>query len=135
MGQTVVEIREVLLVEHTLSTDAHGNITWRGAEQDYWRAQPARLKAPTILDPARGSGHFLVAAFDWLADATRAANDRLREVDAFAGEDTAAAKAHIITRCLYGVDLNTESVEIIKLSLWLKTAQPRQALTTLDGRH
>ena len=38
----------------------------------------------------------------------------------------------ILTQNLYGVDLSAESVEITKLSLWLKTAEPGKSLTDLD---
>ena len=132
LGRLVGEVRAELLNVHADGVDDDGCIRWRGAEKTYWAALIARLKAITVLDPACGSGHFLVAAFDYLAAATKEANDRLRELDPLAAEDRAAANAHIITRSLYGVDLNAESVEITRLSLWLKTAQPRQQLTTLD---
>lgn len=132
LGRVIGEIRAELLAVHVKAMDADGAIRWNGAEQDYWAAFIARLKGLTLVDPACGSGHFLVAAFDRLAAETKAANDRLRELDPLAAEETAAANAHIITRNLYGVDLNAESVEITRLSLWLKTAQPRQPLTTLD---
>ncbi|MEY2884458.1 MAG: hypothetical protein RL490_2182, partial [Pseudomonadota bacterium] len=132
LGKVIAEIRAELLATHAKAIDAEGNIAWNGAEAAYWQALLARLKTLTLIDPACGSGHFLVAAFDYLAAETKAANDRLRELDPLAAEDTALANAHIITRNLYGVDLNAESVEITRLSLWLKTAQPRQPLTTLD---
>lgn len=132
LGRVIAEIRADLLATHAKSVDADGNIVWNGAEADYWQALITRLKALTLVDPACGSGHFLVAAFDFLAAETKAANDRLRELDPLAAEDTALANAHIITKSLWGVDLNAESVEITRLSLWLKTAQPRQPLTTLD---
>jgi hypothetical protein len=42
------------------------------------------------------------------------------------------ADVEIITRNLYGVDVNSESVEITKLSLWLKTAKKGRQLESLD---
>ncbi|KXS47809.1 MAG: Eco57I restriction endonuclease, partial [Halanaerobium sp. T82-1] len=39
----------------------------------------------------------------------------------------------ILKNNIFGVDLNEESVEITKLSLWLKTANKRKALTNLDN--
>ena len=39
----------------------------------------------------------------------------------------------IVTRNLYGVDLNPESVEITRLSLWLKTARRDHRLQSLDA--
>src|SRR5687768_8565558 len=65
--------------------------------------------ATSPVDPACGSGAFLVAAFDFLAREYRGALARLEaleepvEIDAF---------DEIVNRNLYGVDLNAESVEI-----------------------
>lgn len=39
----------------------------------------------------------------------------------------------ILEKNIYGVDLNEESVEIAKLSLWLRTAQPRRKLNDLNN--
>lgn len=39
----------------------------------------------------------------------------------------------ILENNLYGVDLNEESVEIAKLSLWLRTAQPNRKLNDLNN--
>jgi len=39
---------------------------------------------------------------------------------------------HILQHNLYGVDLNPESVQITRLSLWLQTANPGRPLTSLD---
>ena len=38
----------------------------------------------------------------------------------------------ILQHNLYGVDLNDEAVDICRLSLWIKTAQPGKVLTSLD---
>ena len=38
----------------------------------------------------------------------------------------------ILQNNLFGVDINPESVEITRLSLWLKTAKPNQTLASLD---
>lgn len=133
IGRHVAAIEAALRAEHVKSEKPDGEIVWATSEAAYWRAYLDRLDALTIIDPACGSGHFLVAAFDLLSALAKTANDRLRELDPLGGAiDTAAQNARIITRNLYGVDLNPESVEITKLSLWLKTAQPRQPLTTLD---
>jgi type I restriction-modification system DNA methylase subunit len=133
IGRHVAAIDADLRAIHVKAQSASGDITWANGEAAYWQDYLARLDALTIIDPACGSGHFLVAAFDYLSALAKTANDRLRELDPLAAMDTAAQNARIITRNLFGVDLNPESVEITKLSLWLKTAQPRQPLTTLDG--
>lgn len=133
LGRHVAAIEAETRACHVKSQSADGDIVWTTSERDYWLAYLARIDALTIVDPACGSGHFLVAAFDALSALAKTANDRLREIDPLAALDTATQNARIITRNLYGVDLNPESVEITKLSLWLKTAQPRQPLTSLDA--
>jgi len=133
LGETVTAIRAELLTEHSDGTDAGGAILWRGPEVAYWQALLARLERLTILDPACGSGHFLVAALDWLAEEGRRARERVRELDRFAFVPTEdAAQKAIITQNLFGVDVNAESVEITRLSLWLKTARKEQVLVSLD---
>jgi len=134
LGEAVGKVRAELLAQHTDGVDADGALVWRGPEVHYWQALLACLERLTILDPACGSGHFLVAALDWLAEEGRRARARVRELDplAFVPTEDAAQKA-IITRNLYGVDVNAESVEITRLSLWLKTARKEQVLVSLDS--
>lgn len=89
------------------------------------------LKKTKILDPACGSGAFLIAAFDYLAQKYEEVNQIL--ADLTGEEKTIFDLSKTILNCnLYGVDLSPESVEITKLSLWLKTARPGQTLTDLD---
>ena len=88
----------------------------------------------TILDPAMGSGHFLVGAADFLS--LRLTNDpHLEDVlfEEMGDEDPQAYyKRLIVERCLYGVDLNPLTVELAKLSLWLHTVSRNKALSFLD---
>ncbi len=84
-----------------------------------------------ILDPACGSGAFLNQALNFLIDEHNFIIDLetdLRKGQYFAFDiDTA-----VLENNLYGVDINEESVEIAKLSLWLKTAQKGRRLTDLS---
>ena len=88
------------------------------------------MRSSTIVDPACGSGAFLVAAFDRLALEYRPVLARLDELGAPAEID---AFDEIVTKNLYGVDLNRESVEITRLSLWLKTARRDHRLQNLEA--
>jgi REP element-mobilizing transposase RayT/type I restriction-modification system DNA methylase subunit len=86
------------------------------------------LQSIKVLDPACGSGAFLVKVFDYL----KAENERVGKIlgNIFAEE---AMIKEILQNNIYGVDLNPESVEITKLSLWLKTAQKGKKLAVLEG--
>jgi hypothetical protein len=87
-----------------------------------------------VLDPACGSGAFLNVAFDYLY---KVRYDIDRELEEITGAITFFdvrfnLNKDILQNNLYGVDLNEESVEITKLSLWLKTANKNNKLTKLD---
>ena len=78
-----------------------------------------------VLDPAMGSGHFLVGAADELSLAM-ATDPNLPELETMAGEEPQAFyKRLVVEHCLYGVDLNPLAVELAKLSLWLHTVSKR----------
>jgi len=86
----------------------------------------------TICDPACGSGAFLNQALDFLIN-EHAYIDELQAKlfgDAMILSDV---EKSILENNLFGVDLNEESVEIAKLSLWLRTAQPNRKLNDLNG--
>ncbi|MGJ3262506.1 MAG: Eco57I restriction-modification methylase domain-containing protein [Salinarimonas sp.] len=102
------------------------------AERAVWRGYLALLRRFRVVDPACGSGAFLVAAFDELA---RRYRDAVTALDAL-GEPAETVDFdvfdEIVTKNLYGVDLNHESVEITRLSLWLKTARRQHKLQNLE---
>ncbi|MDO8683190.1 MAG: TaqI-like C-terminal specificity domain-containing protein [Armatimonadota bacterium] len=86
----------------------------------------------SILDPAMGSGHFLVGAADLLS-LDMATNPNILPLENIGAEDPQAYyKRLVVERCLYGVDLNPLAVELAKLSLWLHTASKGKALSFLD---
>ncbi|MDI9586703.1 MAG: Eco57I restriction-modification methylase domain-containing protein, partial [Acidobacteriota bacterium] len=85
-----------------------------------------------ILDPAMGSGHFLVAAADTLSLAM-ATDPNLPDAPAPYTDNPQPYYKRLVARhCLYGVDLNWLAVELAKLSLWLHTVQKDTALDFLD---
>jgi hypothetical protein len=89
-----------------------------------------------VVDPAAGSGAFLVAACRYLALAYEDALVREQvyrpgDIDARA---RAAFRRTIAQRCLYGVDLNPMAVQLARLSMWLATLSPDLPLTFLDHR-
>ena len=85
-----------------------------------------------ICDPACGSGAFLNAALQFL----KAEHALIDELTAKIYGDTLIfqeVENAILENNLYGVDINEESVEIAKLSLWLHTAQKGRKLSTLNN--
>ena len=95
------------------------------------------LSRLTVLDPACGSGAFLIQAlkrllkeYQWIATERERVNFQYRQGQVF---DTAETYRAILAKNLYGVDINAESVEITKLALWLHTVMPGQPLSSLDN--
>ena len=113
-----------------------------------------------VLDPAMGSGHFLVEAVDFICDRilgeregflrafpwnpvtkflqnTREAIIAEMErqgvaVDIGRLTDINLLKRHVLKRCAYGVDLNPMAVELSKVSLWLDCFTIGAPLSFLD---
>jgi len=86
----------------------------------------------TICDPACGSGAFLNQALEFLITEHRYIDELQAKLfgDAMVLSEV---ENSILENNLYGVDINEESVEIAKLSLWLRTAQKGRKLTTLNN--
>ena len=87
-----------------------------------------------ILDPACGSGAFLTAALTQLKAEHRRVFDFLHAINNDSMMFEEYSDNSILENNLYGVDINEESVEITKLSLWLHTAQKDRKLTTLNNK-
>jgi hypothetical protein len=96
----------------------------------FWEAWQDELAGIRLLDPACGSGAFLIEAFDQLHAAYQASNDRLQELRGH--RSLFDLDRRILEHNLYGVDLNDEAIEICRLSLWIKTAQRGKTLAALD---
>ena len=109
-----------------------------------------------VLDPAMGSGHFLVEAVDFITDrmvaflnafphnpithALRRARQTILEemhrqdiaIDQTFLTDVNLLKRHVLKRCIYGVDINHMVVELAKVSLWLHCFTTGAPLSFLD---
>ncbi len=100
------------------------------------------ILALNVLDPAMGSGHFLVEAMNFLARALATDEYASAQIGPFSqnGPISDAAdetdllywKRRVVEACIYGVDKNPMAVELAKLSLWLKTAAADKPLSFLD---
>jgi hypothetical protein len=97
---------------------------------------PDEILSLRLLDPAMGSGAFLVAACRYLAVAyeqslIRAGSVTAADLDA---KDRAEFRRAVAQRCLFGVDVNPMAVQLGRLSLWLATLASDKPLTFLDHR-
>jgi len=129
---TVGKLCEEKKIEFDITEERFANAKKRSKKgiknlEDY-RAWLLQL---TICDPACGSGAFLNQALEFLINE----HTYLDELQAkyhggFAFPDI---ETTILENNIFGVDLNEESVEIAKLSLWLRTAQPRRKLNDLNS--
>lgn len=84
-----------------------------------------------IVDPACGSGHFLIAAAHRLAKRLAAVRTGEPEPSPTA---TQTALRDVIGHCVYGVDLNPMAVELCKVSLWMEALEPGKPLSFLESK-
>ena len=95
-----------------------------------------KLLSIKVLDPAMGSGHFLVEATDYIAreiiHAREIARQEDEDSDAVAENDIHWARREVVRNCIYGVDLNPMAVELAKTALWLHTFTVGAPLSFLD---
>ena len=96
----------------------------------FWEAWQDTLATVRIVDPACGSGAFLIEAFEQLYAIYRQSIGHLTELR---GPFLFEIDRQILQANLFGVDLNEEAVDICRLSLWIKTAQLGKVLTSLDN--
>ena len=82
-----------------------------------------------VVDPACGSGHFLLAAARRLADRIA----RIRAEGTPTPDDYQHALRDVVRQCTYGVDMNPLAVEICKVGLWMESIDPGLPLTFLES--
>jgi len=125
------EILAVYAKKGATADDAEIQWKRKGAELEAWEAYRDRLKTLRIVDPACGSGVFLVLAFDFMKAELTRVNEKIADLKGGA-LGLFDPDSEILTNNLFGVDVNAESVEIAKLSLWVKTARRGKMLDSLD---
>lgn len=81
-----------------------------------------------VIDPACGSGHFLLGAARRMADRVAL----WRNPDA-GKEEKQAALRDVVSRCIHGTDRNPMAVELAKVALWIESVSPGQPLGFLDA--
>ncbi len=172
-ARTMEDIRETLLGDRPAEEAANSRALWKtlssagerknfllnlldGVQPPHGYDPITRVLGLNVLDPALGSGHFLVGALDYLMQRLETmlndypespVFDRLREdrrrmlaslekqgiaADSERFTDLNLLRRMVMKRCLYGVDLNPLAVELSKLSLWLHAFTAGAPLSFLD---
>ena len=99
---------------------------------EFWEKYREIVRNIKIVDPACGSGAFLITAFEYLLNYNKYLDDKILDLVGTQTIDSDRTK-EILQKNIFGVDLNKESVEITKLSLWLKTANKNKTLASLEN--
>lgn len=122
------------IVENTVGRLLWGAVGNRKSERGNRKEQLTPVKASKlrILDPACGSGSFLIGAYEYLLNWHRdwyVENDpskHTKQIYRGAGDQwylTTAEKKRILLNNIYGVDIDAQAVEVTKLNLLLKTLE------------
>jgi hypothetical protein len=114
------------LVETLLDSALDPVLNQAEANAETPEAKAAAILDLKVIDPACGSGHFLLGAARRMAGRVAA----LRNPDA---PDEQAALRDVVSRCIHGVDRNPMAVELAKVALWIESVSPGQPLGFLDA--
>jgi hypothetical protein len=117
-----------LVVQEALSPVLEERLMAAGEDPE---AQAQALLSLRVIDPAMGSGAFLISALEYLAQRLAELRQKANPGSEFAllYEE---ARHEVAARCLFGVDLNPMAVELAKLSLWIAAAARGRPLSFLD---
>jgi len=145
IGSTLSKIKSKFL--STLEElNANENLDTKAKIQQIQQVDPLqKMLNLRILDPAMGSGHFLVTVYetlkewsesilgeDYKIDDNYYVFEPLKTLKDPETDPLSYIERLIVKRCLYGVDINPLSVELAKVSIWLSSFKPESPLTFLD---
>ena len=118
------------IVEQTLRPVLDAAVAGKKSDAD----KIAAVMEVNCVDPAMGSGHFPVAATEYIARYLVEIGVSPPTSAGSEGEESDLAywKRRVAQSCIYGVDLNPLAVDLAKLSLWLSTAAKGRPLSFLD---
>jgi hypothetical protein len=116
------------VIADRLETDSR--LSKATTQQEKQQEQEAVLLAIRVLDPACGSGHFLLAAVRRLALELA----RIRAGDEEPSEELRQeCLREVVAHCIYRVDKNPMAVELCKVALWIEAVDPGKPLSFLDA--
>ncbi|NJK81696.1 MAG: N-6 DNA methylase [Chloroflexaceae bacterium] len=119
------------IVEYILEQAVGPVLAAAVANQPDDAAKVQAVLAVNVLDPSMGSGHFLVAATEYIARFLLNLSE-VSEAERSGASDLVYWKRRVAQSCIYGVDLNPLAVDLAKLSLWLDTTARDKPLSFLD---
>jgi hypothetical protein len=111
------------LLDTTLDPVVADRLTGKSTKEEKEKA----ILSITVIDPACGSGHFLLGAARRLAE-------KLAAIRAEGGEATDYRRAlrDVIAHCIHGVDRNPMAIQLAKVALWLEGYVADKPLSFLD---
>ncbi len=134
LGRLISERMDLLAKQYDPAAAGKAMANPLPAHEPYWRACLTMLRALKVIDPACGSGAFLIQAYDLLADAY---HDVINHLELLKTEDAASLRDQIpdfiLKDNLYGVDLSREAGEITQTALWIRSARPGKTLANLSA--
>jgi len=106
----------------------------RNTVGDKLKQRKAKVDELKILDPACGSGSFLLKAFDFICEYEIKKEGKILQTKFEDNSENMILKrkTELLKNCIFGVDLDQQAVEISQLNLLLKLAEKRQRLPTLQ---
>jgi hypothetical protein len=116
------------LVQQLLDSALEPVVTDRLAGALTREAQEAALLSLTVIDPACGSGHFLLAAARRLAGHLA----RIRAEGTPTAAELRLALRDVVAHCVFGTDLNPMALELARMALWLEACTPERPLSFID---
>lgn len=139
VGEKLKELKDVFLQEQSPNLEAYANsidIDERSTfkeilEEELLSFVREKVLNLSVLDPAMGSGHFLVNATNLISNfITQTLNETGIQGDLETG--TRYWRRWVVENCIYGVDLNPLAVELAKLSIWILAMAKDQPLSFLN---
>lgn len=138
VGEKLKELKNNFLAEQQLTQQAFQ----RAVDEDERHALTMLLEenaqafvrekvlSVSVLDPAMGSGHFLVNATNLVSNFVTAILNELG-ITGDLESGTSYWRRWVVENCIYGVDINPLAVELAKLSLWILSMAKNQPLSFL----
>lgn len=124
------------LVQELLDSALEPVIATKLANVPVGQAAVDALLSISVLDPACGSGHFLLAAARRIAVHLARIRAQIREGLNGGGQPTPDDYRHalrdVVTHCIFGADLNPMALELARMALWLEAYTPDAPLGFID---